>query len=91
MTIVVNSRTISLLEGAIHSAFVVSNAFPAINKSTVNYSFILEVPQPLDDDEYEPFYPSEKLQIPYGMDIVSSFYSTIVSSMYLFILSARID
>ena len=24
-----------------------------------------------DDDEYEPFYPSEKLQIPYGMEIVS--------------------
>ncbi|CAF1166959.1 unnamed protein product [Adineta ricciae] len=31
-----------------------------------------EVPQPLDDDEYEPFYPSEKLQIPYGMDIPES-------------------
>lgn len=32
----------------------------------------LEVPQPVDDDdEYEPFYPSEKLQLPYGMDIVS--------------------
>lgn len=29
-----------------------------------------EPPQPLDDDEYEPFYPSEKLQIPYGMEIV---------------------
>ncbi|CAF1047243.1 unnamed protein product [Adineta steineri] len=25
-----------------------------------------------DDDEYEPFYPSEKLQIPYGMDIPES-------------------
>jgi len=31
---------------------------------------ILEASQPLDDDEYEPFYPSEKLQLPYGMDIV---------------------
>ena len=29
-----------------------------------------ETVQPLDDDEYEPFYPSEKLQIPYGMEIV---------------------
>lgn len=27
--------------------------------------------QPLENDEYEPFYPSEKLQIPYGMEIVS--------------------
>lgn len=36
-----------------------------------------ETPQPLDDDEYEPFYPSEKLQIPYGMEIVraSNFFS----------------
>ncbi|CAF3763277.1 unnamed protein product [Rotaria socialis] len=36
---------------------------------------IEEVPQTLDDDdddEYEPFYPSEKLQIPYGMDIPES-------------------
>ncbi|CAF4245474.1 unnamed protein product, partial [Rotaria sp. Silwood2] len=29
-------------------------------------------PQSLDDDEYEPFYPSEKLQIPYGMEIPES-------------------
>ena len=34
---------------------------------------VLEVSQPLDDDEYEPFYPSEKLQLPYGMEIVSDF------------------
>ena len=35
----------------------------------------LETSQALDDDEYEPFYPSEKLQIPYGMDIVCSLFS----------------
>lgn len=28
--------------------------------------------QPLENDEYEPFYPSEKLQIPYGMEIPES-------------------
>lgn len=38
-----------------------------------SFFLIVEIPQPLDDDEYEPFYPSEKLQIPYGMDIVCTF------------------
>jgi hypothetical protein len=50
------------------------------------FSLILEVPQALDDDEYEPFYPSEKLQLPYGMDIVRSLNSTtfFLQSVYIF-------
>ncbi|UJR25160.1 hypothetical protein I4U23_006518 [Adineta vaga] len=39
---------------------------PTVTKTTEEPS------QSLDDDEYEPFYPSEKLQIPYGMDIPES-------------------
>ena len=58
--------------------------------SKIIFSFILEASQSIDDDEYEPFYPSEKLQIPYGMDIVRSLNFTLQSIDSIFFL-ARID
>ncbi|CAF3695001.1 unnamed protein product, partial [Rotaria sordida] len=56
-----------------HTYNQVGYTYDGLNNSKESSSKTTEeTSQSLDDDEYEPFYPSEKLQIPYGMDIPES-------------------